>query len=128
MLQWSQKSLQKKPVFKRDSAFPAAQYLREWLARDSIVETIDELMKATNRTIPLYSSVAGQWLRIVSVPHGILRAQFIRVGINEGERIRCLERLPGGTVIIQKNRQQIAIGHQLARQIVVVVLRDGERP
>lgn len=67
---------------------------------------------------------SGQWLRIVSLPTGQLRAQFIRVGITEGERVMCLERLPGGTVVLQKNRQQIAIGHQLASQIVVIVIPD----
>jgi ferrous iron transport protein A len=52
----------------------------------------------------------------------LLRAQFIRIGISEGERIKCIERLPGGTIVIQKNRQQIAIGHLLATQILVVVI------
>ncbi len=64
----------------------------------------------------------------MSMPAGTMRAQFIRVGIHEGEKVKCLERLPGGTVVLQKNRQQIAVGHQLARNIFVVVLRDGERP
>jgi ferrous iron transport protein A len=49
-------------------------------------------------------------------------AQFIRFGIHEGQRVRCIERLPGGTVVLQKNRQQIAIGHTLARQVFVVVI------
>ena len=60
------------------------------------------------------------------MPEGEIRAQFIRVGIHEGERVQCLERLPGGTVVIGKHRQQIAIGHQLARRIVVIVL-PGEK-
>jgi Fe2+ transport system protein FeoA len=60
-------------------------------------------------------------MRIVSVPEGTLRAQFIRLGISEGERVTCLERLPGGTIVIRKNRQEIALGHKLARQIVVQV-------
>lgn len=86
-------------------------------------------MKKTppKNTIPLFSSTAGQWLRIISMPRGVLHAQFVRVGIGEGEKVRCLERLPGGTIVIQKNRQQIAIGHQLARKIVVLVLGDGEK-
>ena len=75
--------------------------------------------------IPLLASKAGQWLRISVVPKGILGAQFIRVGINEGERVRCIERLPGGTVVIRKNRQEIAIGHQLAREILVAVIPES---
>jgi len=84
-------------------------------------------MSPTKTPIPLYSSTAGQWLKIVSVPHGTVRSQFIRVGISEGEQVQCLERLPGGTIILKKKRQQIAVGHQLARQILVVVLHDKKR-
>ena len=71
------------------------------------------------KTALLVSVKAGHSVRIVSVPRGTLRAQFIRLGISEGERVTCLERLPGGTIVIQKNRQQIALGNKLARQIVV---------
>ena len=74
--------------------------------------------------IPLARSRKGVWVRIISLPLGALRAQFIRVGIGEGERVECLERLPGGTIVIGKNRQQIAIGHQLAHQILVVVVQE----
>jgi Fe2+ transport system protein FeoA len=67
----------------------------------------------------LVSVKAGCSVKIVSVPDGTVRAQFIRLGISEGERVICLERLPGGTIVLQKNRQQIALGHKLARQVVV---------
>ena len=80
--------------------------------------------KQTTRS--LHSSPVGGWVRIVSLPAGIIRAQFIRLGISEGERILCLERLPGGTIVLQKHRQQIAVGHQLSRQIVVALIRDEE--
>ena len=83
-------------------------------------------MSKLDKTVSLYSSETGQWVRIVSMPHGTLRAQFIRVGISEGERVRCLERLPGGTIVLQKNRQQIAVGHQLAKQIFVIALQGKE--
>jgi Fe2+ transport system protein FeoA len=67
----------------------------------------------------LVSVKAGCSVRILSVPDGTVRAQFIRLGISEGERVKCLERLPGGTIVLQKNRQQIALGHKLAKQVVV---------
>lgn len=76
----------------------------------------------------LVDAASGQFLMIVSVPAGVTRAQFIRVGIHEGERVQCLERLPGGTVVLKKNRQQIAVGHQLAEKISVVPVEEGERP
>ena len=37
----------------------------------------------------------------------------------KGEVVRCIERLPGGTVVIEKNRQEIAIGAALAKTIIV---------
>lgn len=81
---------------------------------------------ARKSTVSLYSSPVGGWIRIVSLPPGIVRAQFIRLGISEGERIFCLQRLPGGTIVLQKNHQQIAVGHQLSRQIIVAVIYDEE--
>ncbi len=67
----------------------------------------------------------GQWVRISSLPEGILYAQFVRLGIHEGQRVKCLERLPGGTIVLQKNRQQVAVGHALAK--IIYVVADGER-
>ncbi len=61
----------------------------------------------------------GSWVRIHALPRGLVRAQFIRFGIHEGEKVQCIERLPGGTIVLQKNRQQVALGHLLANQILV---------
>ncbi len=92
-------------------------------------------MRATQRAagvsqgknaIPMNYSSPGQWLRICSIPSGMIFTQFIRFGINEGERVLCIERLPGGTIVLQKNRQQIAIGHHLAKQVFVVILGAQE--
>ena len=84
-------------------------------------------MKTHERSVvPLYRSSAGQWLKIHTLPQGIIRSQFIRVGINEGVRVRCIERLPGGTIVLQKNRQQLAIGHLLAQQISVILLSSED--
>jgi Fe2+ transport system protein FeoA len=69
--------------------------------------------------IPLHLAAKGSTLIIVDIPDGKNRARLIRLGILKGERIRCLEVLPGGTVVIEKNRQEIAIGVSLARLIVV---------
>ncbi|MBI4547904.1 MAG: ferrous iron transport protein A [Ignavibacteriae bacterium] len=74
----------------------------------------------------LRTAPVGKWLRIHSLPHGFIHAQFIRLGISEGERVKSLERLPGGTIVLQKNRQHIAIGHTLAKQIFVLVLQQDE--
>lgn len=84
-------------------------------------------MAMSANIIPLLNIKTGQWFKIHKIPTGSLRSQFIRLGIHEGERVKCLERLPGGTLILQKNRQQIAIGHTLAKKILVVTTTHSER-
>jgi Fe2+ transport system protein FeoA len=69
--------------------------------------------------IPLHQVQKGSRLVIVEIPEGRSRSQLIRLGVVKGEFIKCLERLPGGTVVIQKHRQEIAIGVTLARTILV---------
>jgi Fe2+ transport system protein FeoA len=77
-------------------------------------------LKEKEKTVSLDTAVSGQSLKIFSLPEGVLHAQFVRLGFHEGQRVRCLERLPGGTVILQKNRQQIAVGYSLAKCIIVI--------
>jgi len=69
--------------------------------------------------IPLHQVKRGSRLIISEIPDGRAKAQLIRLGVVKGEFIRCLERLPGGTIVIQKHRQEIAIGVTLARSILV---------
>ncbi|MCC6549436.1 MAG: ferrous iron transport protein A [Ignavibacteriaceae bacterium] len=59
----------------------------------------------------------GNYITIMQLPSGNIKVQLIRIGISVGDKVFCLERLPGGTIVIQKNRQEIAIGYDLARQI-----------
>lgn len=44
----------------------------------------------------------------------------------KGEVVRCIERLPGGTVVIEKNRQEVAVGAALAKTIIVDCAETGE--
>jgi ferrous iron transport protein A len=73
--------------------------------------------------IPLSLASKGSVLLVLEVPDGRSRAQLIRLGILKGEIVRCIEKLPGGTVVIQKNRQEIAIGVSLAKSIIVTRTR-----
>jgi ferrous iron transport protein A len=72
-----------------------------------------------NNLVPLHKIPKGSRVLIVKVPEGKGKSQLIRLGILKGEFIRCLERLPGGTVVIEKNRREIAIGMTLAKSIFV---------
>lgn len=58
-------------------------------------------------------------LQIISIPDGVHRSQLIRFGIIEGDIIMCMENLLGGTVVIKKGRQEIAIGSKLSNKIIV---------
>ncbi|WP_406678574.1 FeoA family protein [Moorella sp. ACPs] len=61
----------------------------------------------------------GQRCRILALPGRGIRAQAIRFGISEGELITCTSVIPGGPIIVAKNRQEIAIGRGLAQKITV---------
>jgi len=63
----------------------------------------------------------GRIATIVNLPTGNIRPQLIRLGLTEGSTIKCIERLPGGTIVVQKNRQEIAVGFDLAKKIKVIL-------
>jgi Fe2+ transport system protein FeoA len=69
--------------------------------------------------VPLHTIPKGNRVLIVEIPEGKRKSQLIRLGILKGEFIRCLERLPGGTMVIEKNRREVAIGVSLAKSILV---------
>ena len=58
-------------------------------------------------------------LEIVSINQSKLSEDALRFGIEPGENIKIINKLPGGPIIIQKNQQQIAIGRELASAIEV---------
>jgi Fe2+ transport system protein FeoA len=61
----------------------------------------------------------GEQVRIARIEDENLRAQLIRFGIAEGSCIRCLERIPLGPFMVRHNRQELAIGREIARKIRV---------
>jgi Fe2+ transport system protein FeoA len=73
--------------------------------------------------LALSKAEKGSRLVVVEIPEGKVRSQLIRPGVTKGAFVRCIERLPpGGTVVIQKHRQEIAMGVALARIILVAYL------
>ncbi|GAB6158864.1 ferrous iron transport protein A [Desulfotomaculum varum] len=59
----------------------------------------------------------GQNFKINHISNETIRAQAIRFGITEGQWLTCDEVVPAGPIVIRQNRQQIALGRQLAREI-----------
>lgn len=63
----------------------------------------------------------NNFVKVAKLPGGEFKIQLIRLGIMEGDKIKISERLPGGTIVLRKNRQEIAIGYELAKKIKVTV-------
>ncbi len=61
----------------------------------------------------------GQVVQIVKITDADTRTQFIRFGIGEGSRVRCLEKVPFGPFMLRHNRQEIAVGYEVAKTIFV---------
>lgn len=61
----------------------------------------------------------GQKIRLCSIPGEEVRAQAIRFGLTEGQIVTCSEIMPAGPVVVQRSRQEIAIGRGLAQDIQV---------
>lgn len=62
---------------------------------------------------------------IKTIPSGNVQAQAIRFGLSEGETIICGEVIPFGPIIVNKNRQEIAVGRALAKRIAVEPVTQG---
>ena len=58
-------------------------------------------------------------LEIVSISETKLNELALRFGIDAGELVFIVNKLPGGPIVIQKKEQQIAIGRELAKEIEV---------
>ena len=61
----------------------------------------------------------GEKLEIMQIPDPSIRAQAIRLGIYEGAKLTCSEKLPAGPVVLQNRMQEIAVGRNLAKKISI---------
>ncbi|MBL7988102.1 MAG: ferrous iron transport protein A [Chlorobi bacterium] len=76
----------------------------------------------SSASVPLVKLRKGDHGVILTLPkQAELRSQCIRLGICVAAQVRCSQRLPGGTIIIEIGRQEIAIGKALAGEIEVNV-------
>ncbi len=64
----------------------------------------------------------GQQIIIDHLPDNEYKLQLIRFGLAEGEKVLCLDKIFGGTVILKKNRLEIALGNVLAKNIKVTLI------
>ena len=64
-------------------------------------------------------------LEIISINQEKLSEDALRFGIEAGEYVQIINKIPGGPIVIQKNQQQIAIGSELAKIIEVRVKKQN---
>jgi len=69
----------------------------------------------------------GDLIKIVSITDARTKEQALRMGIDEGSVLTCAEVIPAGPVVLGLNRQELAVGRAVARNINIEVLaRAGE--
>ncbi len=64
---------------------------------------------------------SGQNIIIAELPSGEIKSQLIRLGIAVESKFKCLKRLPGGTIVLVRKRQEIALGFDIASKISVII-------
>ncbi len=61
----------------------------------------------------------GQRVHVSIIDDEAVRTHLIRFGICEGSHLECMERIPFGPFVVKHNRQEIAIGREIAKKIGV---------
>lgn len=55
---------------------------------------------------------------------GDIKAELMRLGVCEGDKLKSLIKIPQGPIVIMKDLQEIAIGENLSKQIEVESLEQ----
>lgn len=61
----------------------------------------------------------GEQFKIETIPDDKVRVQALRFGLSSGAELTCGGKVPGGPIIIKRNFQEIAVGRNLAKNIVI---------
>lgn len=64
---------------------------------------------------------ANESFQVGKIPE-LIRSELIRLGVSEGDKLKCVAKIPFGPVVIQKDLLEIAIGDKYARLIEVNLL------
>lgn len=68
----------------------------------------------------------GDAIKIISIPDDQVRAQAIRFGIAENEIVKIVQVVPAGPIVLEKGKQEIAIGRNLAQKITIEIINSGK--
>jgi Fe2+ transport system protein FeoA len=61
----------------------------------------------------------GQVATVLEVPEGELRHKLLRFGLAPGMKVRCHAKLPLGPVVVRFGGQELALGRDIARRVMV---------
>lgn len=67
----------------------------------------------------LSTLIRNDVFRITSIPNTDIRTQLIRFGLGVGCYAKCYQKLPFGPLVIRFRKQEIAIGREIADEILV---------
>lgn len=67
----------------------------------------------------------GKMCWVKSIPPGAVKDQTIRLGLTEGKKVFCQAVVPGGPVVLAVDRQEIAVGRNLAKQIGIALENES---
>lgn len=85
--------------------------------------TVEQCLNSDQVTLDRVKS--GKSCLIKSLPSGVVKDQTIRFGLTEGKEVFCQAVIPAGPVVLKVDRQEIALGRNLAKQIGIA-RRSGE--
>ena len=61
----------------------------------------------------------GNVIRIIAMPSDWIGAYMLRMGIEVGTEVRCIQKVLAGPVVLDAGGVVVAVGRDLARQIRV---------
>ncbi|TZE83485.1 FeoA family protein [Calorimonas adulescens] len=67
----------------------------------------------------LANAKVGQTVEIVDIMDSDAKIKTLRLGIGEGSKIKCVEKISNGPVVIRSRMQELAVGKKLAEKIVI---------
>lgn len=77
-----------------------------------------------NKEFALSDTEDGQLLVVVDTLDDEVTVQALRFGLDAGSIIRVEKNIRGGPVIVSRNQLELAIGREIAKNIIVALQED----